>query len=156
MFNCHDGPAGGHFGATKTAAKVLQCGFYWPTLFRDAAVYVKACDRCQSVGNISKRNEMPLNNIIVCELFDVWDIDFMGPFSISFSNYYILVACEYVSKCIEAIASPSNDARVVRAFLKKNIFTYFGTPRAIINDQGKHFMNKHLNHFYISMVSLIG
>jgi transposase InsO family protein len=49
---------------------------------------------------------------------------------------------DYVSKWVEAIASPTNDARVVTNFLKKNIFTRFGTPRAIISDEGSHFFNK--------------
>ncbi|KAL5583455.1 hypothetical protein UlMin_015897 [Ulmus minor] len=92
-------------------------------------------------GNISRRHEMPLNNILVVELFDVWGIDFMGPFPTSFSNKFILVAVDYVSKWVEAIALPTNDGRVVVKFLKKNIFTRFGTPRAIISDGGSHFCN---------------
>ncbi|KAL4385313.1 hypothetical protein GQ457_15G017800 [Hibiscus cannabinus] len=63
---------GGHFGGARTAAKVLQSGFYWPTLFKDAYSYYKACDRCQRTGNISRRNEMPLQYILEVELFDVW------------------------------------------------------------------------------------
>ena len=85
---------------------------------------------------------MPLTNILVCEIFDVWGIDFMGPFPKSFSNEYILVAVDYVSKWVEAVALPSNNAKVVVNFLKKNIFTRFGTPRAIISDEGTHFCNK--------------
>ena len=65
----------------------------------------------------------------------------MGPFPSSMRNKYILVRVDYVSKCIEAIASPTNDARTVTRFLKKNIFFKFGTPRAIINDGGTHFCN---------------
>lgn len=85
---------------------------------------------------------MPLNNIMVIELFDVWGIDFMGPFPPSFSNHYILVAVDYVSKWVEAAAFPTNDAKVVLNFLRKQIFTRFGTPRAIISDGGKHFCNR--------------
>ena len=85
---------------------------------------------------------MPLNNIIVCELFDVWSIDFMGPFPSSYNNVYIFVAVDYVSKWVEAVALPNNNAGVVIKFLKKNIFTCFGTPRAIISNGGSHFYNK--------------
>ncbi|KAL5558871.1 hypothetical protein UlMin_035082 [Ulmus minor] len=140
--HCHSREVGGHFGATKTAAKVLQSGFHWPTLFKDAYNFVDKCDRCQRVGNISRKNEMPLTNILVIELFDVWGIDFMGPFPPSFSNKFILVAVDYVSKWVEAVALPTNDSRVVIRFLKKNIFARFGTPRAIISDGGSHFCNK--------------
>jgi len=141
LHHCHAREVGGHFGAAKIAATVLQSGFYWPMLFKNAYVHVKACDACQRMGNISRRNEIPLNNILEVELFDVWGIDFMGPFPSSFSNQYILMAVDYVSKWVEVVALPSNAARAVIKFLKKNIFTQFGTPRAIINDGGKYFCN---------------
>ncbi|KAK8696370.1 hypothetical protein V6N13_001506 [Hibiscus sabdariffa] len=60
LFHCHTSIFEGHFGGSRTAAKVLQSGFYWPTLFKDAHNFYKACDRCQRTGNISRRNEMSL------------------------------------------------------------------------------------------------
>nr|GEX68864.1 reverse transcriptase domain-containing protein [Tanacetum cinerariifolium] len=85
-----------------------------------------------------KKDEMPQNSIQVCEIFDVWGIDFMGPFSSSRGNKYILIAVDYLSKWVEAKALPTNDARVVCKFLK-NLFARFGAPRAIISDRGTHF-----------------
>ena len=85
---------------------------------------------------------MPLNPILVIEIFDVWGIDFMGPFPNSFGNLYILLAVDYVSKWVEAVPSKTNDNKVVISFLKENIFSRFGTPRAIISDRGTHFCNK--------------
>ena len=78
------------------------------------------------------------------ELFDVWGIDFFGPFSSSYRNKYILVAVDYVSKWVEAEAYPTNDAKVVMRFLQKHVFTRFGIPRAIISDEGSYFVNKWL------------
>ncbi|GKC25915.1 reverse transcriptase domain-containing protein [Tanacetum coccineum] len=83
---------------------------------------------------------MPQNSIQVCEIFDVWGIDFMGPFPSSRGNKYILVAVDYLSKWVEAKALPTNDARVVCKFLK-SLFARFGAPRAIISDRGTHFCN---------------
>ncbi|GJY15471.1 reverse transcriptase domain-containing protein [Tanacetum coccineum] len=83
---------------------------------------------------------MPQNAIQVCEIFDVWGIDFMGPFPSSRGNNYILVAIDYLSKWVEAKALPTNDARVVCKILK-SLFARFGTPRAIISDRGTHFCN---------------
>ncbi|KAL4385101.1 hypothetical protein GQ457_15G018550 [Hibiscus cannabinus] len=139
---CHSAPYGGHFGGNRTTAKVLQSGFYWPTLHRDAQLFCQQCDRCQRTGNISKRNEMPLQNILEVKLFEVWVIDFMGPFPSSFDNLYILLVVDYVSKWVEAIATTHNDAKTVQQFIKKNIFTRFGTPRVIISDEGRHFDNR--------------
>nr|GEU52309.1 reverse transcriptase domain-containing protein [Tanacetum cinerariifolium] len=77
---------------------------------------------------------------IVCEIFDVWSIDFMRPFPFSRGNKYILVAVDYLSKWVEAKALPTNDARVVCKILK-SLFARFRTPRAIISDRGTHFRN---------------
>ena len=123
----------------KTTAKVLHCGFYWPSLFENAHAFVSACDWCQRTGNISKHNEMPLTTILKVELFDVWGINFMGPFPSSYNNKYILLAVDYVSKWVEAVATPTNDGKVVLNFLRKHIFTRFGTPRAIFSDEGTYF-----------------
>ena len=76
------------------------------------------------------------------QIFDLWGIDFMGPFPPSFGNLYILLAVDYVSKWVEAVACPRNDANTVVSFLQKNILSRFGTPRTIISDGGSHFANK--------------
>ncbi|XP_070046331.1 uncharacterized protein [Nicotiana tomentosiformis] len=68
---------------------------------------------------------MPLTTILEINIFDVWGIDFMGPFVNSCGNTNILVAVDYVSNWVEAISLPNNEARSVVAFLKKNIFTRF-------------------------------
>lgn len=85
---------------------------------------------------------MPLQLILVLEIFYCWGMDFMGPFVNSFGHKYILLAVDYVSKWVEAIPTRNNDHRVVVKFLKQNIFSRFGMPRAIINDGGSHFCNK--------------
>ncbi|GJZ34573.1 reverse transcriptase domain-containing protein [Tanacetum coccineum] len=137
---CHEGPTGGYHSANLTARKIFDANFFWPTIYRDAHTMIKSCDTCQRQGKISQRDEMPQNAIQVCEIFDVWGIDFMGPFPSSHGNKYILVAVDYLSKWVEAKALPTNDARVVVKFLK-SLFARFGTPRAIISDRGTHFCN---------------
>ncbi|RVW18897.1 Retrovirus-related Pol polyprotein from transposon 17.6 [Vitis vinifera] len=104
LSHCHENACGGHFASQKTAMK------------------------------LTKRNQMPMNPILIVELFDVWGIDFMGPFPMSFGNSYILVGVDYVSKWVEAIPCKQNDHRVVLKFLKENIFSRFGVPKAIISD----------------------
>ena len=103
--------------------------------------FTKQCDRCQRTRNISKRQEMPLYYILEVEIFDVWGLDFMGPFPLSYGNQYILVGIDYIFKWAEVIASPTNNAKMVLKFLKK-LFARFGEPRAIVSDGGSHFCNR--------------
>ncbi|GKC98624.1 reverse transcriptase domain-containing protein, partial [Tanacetum coccineum] len=93
---CHNRPTGGDYGANYTAKK----------------------------EKISQRDEMPQNAIQVCEFFDVWGIDFMGPFPSSRENKYILVAVDYLSKWVEAKALPTNDVRVFANVMLKNGVTH--------------------------------
>ena len=66
----------------------------------------------------------------------------MGPFLSSLGYLYILVGVDYVSKWVEAVPCRAVDHRVVLKFLKENIFSRFGVPKAIISDGGLHFCNK--------------
>ncbi|GJT09424.1 reverse transcriptase domain-containing protein [Tanacetum coccineum] len=106
---CHNGPTGGHHGANYTTKKVFDSGFYWPMIYQDAHDLVTRCDACQRQGKISQRDEMPQNPIQVCEIFDKWGIDFMGPFPSSRGNKFL-----------------------------KSLFASFGTPHAIISDRGEN------------------
>ena len=91
---CHSSPVGGHHSGIWTAHKILQCGYYWPTIHRDDHEFTKECDRCQRDGNI----------------------DFMVPFGSSHGMKYILVEVDYVSKWVEAIALANNEGKSVTVF----------------------------------------
>nr|GFA77483.1 reverse transcriptase domain-containing protein [Tanacetum cinerariifolium] len=100
---------------------------------------------CGPIGDTTepttqRRRFLTQNSIQVCEIFDVWGINFMGLFPSSKGNKYILVAVDYLSKWVEAKAVPTTDARVVVKFLK-SLFSRFGTPNKIISDRGTHFCN---------------
>ena len=64
LYHGHASTYDGHFGPRKTIAKVLQADFYWPTIFKDAMKFMRACDRCQRTGNIMRRHEMPQSGIL--------------------------------------------------------------------------------------------
>ena len=94
------------------------------------------------MGNNNKRNEMPLQGILVVQIFYVWGIDFMGLFLPSFGYLYILLTVDYVSKWVEAIACPRNDVNTIVGFIQRNILSRYGALTTIINDEGSHFENK--------------
>ena len=56
---------------------------------------------------------MPMRLILEVEIFDLWEIDFMGPFPPSDGKEYILVVVDYVSNWVEAIPTRTNDHREV-------------------------------------------
>jgi len=84
LTSCHSSESRGHFGPKRITHKVLESGFYWPTIFRDAYEFCKRCKACQKIGNLSRKNQMPLHNVYVCEIFGVWGVDFIRPFHPSF------------------------------------------------------------------------
>ena len=138
---CYSSPVIGHHSSIRISHKILQCGYYWPTIHQYAHEFAKSCYKCQRVGG-TKKQELPLNRILVIEFVDVWGIDFMGPFMISQGMNYILVAVDYMSKWVEVIVFSNNEGKSVIALFKKNIFSSFGTPTAIISDGGSHFCNR--------------
>nr|GEV77320.1 reverse transcriptase domain-containing protein [Tanacetum cinerariifolium] len=107
---------------------------------QEAIDILKACHSGPTGRHYRANYTAKKNSIQVCEIFDVWGIDFMGPFPSSKGNKYILVAIDYLSKWVEAKGLPTNDAKVVVKFLK-SLFSRFGTPKAIISDRGTHLCN---------------
>lgn len=74
---CHDHACGGHFSSKKTVSKILQCGFYWATIFKDTHAYCSSCERCQKLGSITSRNMMALHrflllNYLMCGVLTLW------------------------------------------------------------------------------------
>lgn len=129
---CHSDLTGAHYSANRTR-KILDAGFYRTLMFQDTQEHVLRCDRCQCARNLSCMDEMPQNWDQVCKVFDVWDIDFMGPFPSSHGQKFILMVVDYLSRWVEAKELPTSDARAVVKFLKK-LFSRFTTIRAIIID----------------------
>ena len=116
-------------------------------MYQDTREFVKRCVRCQKHGNINARDAMPLMNNLQVELFDVWGIDYMGPFPKSGDAKYILVAVDYVSKWVEALPCRATDSKHAKKMFHEVIFPRFGTPRLVISDGGPHFIDKTFRQF---------
>ena len=90
---------------------------------------------------------MPLNYNLQVELFNVWGIDYMGPFVRSQGCEYILVAVDYVSKWVEAMPCRAADAKHACNMFHEIIFSRFGTPWMVISDEGSHFIDSSFQNF---------
>ena len=141
----HQGITGGHQAAEITKRKILQAGLWWPTMSKDAHLFVKNCDLCQRLGKPTDRDRMPIYPIIPLQPFAKWGLDFIGPIKPKAQPTgceYILVATDYFTKWAEAKALRNNTAEVVAKFLYENIMTRFGCPVELVSDQGTHFLNR--------------
>ena len=94
-------------------------------MYEDMKDFIRRCGACQRHGNINSRDAMSLTNNLQIELFDVWGIDYMGPFPKSKSYEYILVAVDYVSKWVEAMPCRATDAKSSKKMFEEIIFPCF-------------------------------
>jgi hypothetical protein len=141
--NCHDGPCGGHFSKKCTTYKVLHEGYYWPSIFKDVAKYVRSCDSCERIGRPTLDDKIPLRAQVMIEPFKKWSLDFVGQISpMSRKKNYILVCTYYVTKWVEEKSLFRATKKYVIEFIYEDIFTHFGVPREIVIDQGTQFTSK--------------
>jgi hypothetical protein len=121
---------------------VWQSGFYWPTMYDDTKSFVLRCSQCQRHRNINTRDAMPLTSNLQIDIFDVWGIDFMGPFPNSEGCEYISVAIDYVSKWVEALPCRGADAMHSKKMFHEVIFPRYRVPRIVISDGGSHLIDR--------------
>ena len=134
-------------GKRKTAHRILQ-RFYWPSLFRDVAEFIKFCTECQKVSpsRVKPAPLIPLSTIE--EPFSRIALDIVGPLPRSRSGHrFILVICDYATRYPEAVPLRSVDAEHVAEELVK-LFTRVGVPAEVLTDQGSNFMSQLLREVY--------
>ena len=139
MHEAHYGPTGGHFQANTTAKKIQQSTLWWPTLHRDCKIFVSQCDKCQRLGRSLPSTGIPLISVNPSLTFEIWAIDFIGPFPIPTKRSgarYIITAVEYVTKSAEAEPVDTCSSEIASKFIYENIITRFGCPLTLISDQG--------------------
>ena len=143
----HSIPLAGHLGRNKTVHRILQ-RFYWPTVYKDAADYCKACPECQKT-TVRRPPRAPLIPLpIIEEPFSRIAMDIVGPLPRSRSGKrYILVICDYATRYPEAVALKSIDAECIAEELIQ-LFSRTGVPQEILTDQGSNFTSRLLAELY--------
>ena len=144
LFKLHEEVCGGHLAHDIMIRKILLIGFTWPTIHRDVHDWCRSCDACQKAG-IRHLQSGPLQPIVVFAPFEKWGIDAVGPLpKTQHGKEFILVAIDYMTKWVEAIATSSIKAKDVAQFVYKNICTRFGVPMEIVSDHGPGFRSEML------------
>ncbi|XP_034709689.1 uncharacterized protein LOC117932524 [Vitis riparia] len=136
----HEGVCGNHSGGRSLAHRAHSQGYYWPTMKKDAAAYVKKCDKCQRHAPIPHMPSGALKPISGPWPFAQWGVDIVGPLPTApTQKKFLLVATDYFSKWVEAEAYASIKDKDVTEFVWKNIICRFGIPQTIIADNGPQF-----------------
>uniref|UniRef100_A0A2N9GAH5 Integrase catalytic domain-containing protein n=1 Tax=Fagus sylvatica TaxID=28930 RepID=A0A2N9GAH5_FAGSY len=154
MKEAHSGECGEHQGKKRLYQLLLTLGYYWPTMKKDTADFVKSCHTCQLQANLIHTHPTSLQNMATPWPFHTWGLDLIGPINPSSGGcIWILVATEYFTKWVEAIPLRKATGAAVANFIREHIITRFGIPHKIISDNGTPFVNKNvkevLEHYRI-------
>jgi len=145
----HEGMIGKHFATHITTKKILDVGYWWPTLFKDTHDFCRSYDNYQKIGGLKTKNLAKLVTTLLKEPFMKWGLDFIGPIKPRkrlIGKIYILVVTDYATKWVEAKAFKTNTTIIITSFLYEYILTRFGCPLTIVLNQGVHFINDTIKH----------
>uniref|UniRef100_A0A2N9HEC3 RNA-directed DNA polymerase n=1 Tax=Fagus sylvatica TaxID=28930 RepID=A0A2N9HEC3_FAGSY len=143
MKEAHAGECGEHQGKKRLYQRLLTLGYYWPTMRKDTADFVKTCHTCQVQADLIHTHPTNLQNMTTPWPFHTWGLDLIGPIGpASGGHIWILVATEYFTKWVEAISLRKATGAAVANFIREHIITRFGIPYKLISDNGTPFVNK--------------
>ncbi|VFR03421.1 unnamed protein product, partial [Cuscuta campestris] len=148
MEEIHEGICSAHQGAFTMSRKVTLQGYFWPTIIRDCAEYVRKCKVCQEFQRMPGRPATNYTPISTAIPFAWWGIDLVGilPRGTG-NNTYLVVAIDYFTKWVEAAPVPTITAEQMTKFVSKQILCRFGVPQQIITDNGTQFEAGGFNEF---------
>ena len=138
----HVSAIGGHKGITKTYYRIKQ-RYYWPQMKREIENFVNNCRDCQlkKLVRVKVRQEMILTDTPDAA-FDKVSMDIMGPLPTSQNGHnYILTIQDLLTKFSLAIPLKNAGAIDVADGFVKDFICLYGTPKALLTDQGSHFIN---------------
>lgn len=117
-----------------------MAGYFWPTIKKDAAQFVRRCDKCQQHGLLIHQASADLTIITSPCPFASWGIDFVGSFPTASGSYkFQIVAIDYFAKWVEAELGSRITDQAVMKFIWFNICCKHSVPRNLISDNGTQF-----------------
>uniref|UniRef100_A0A2N9ENB8 Uncharacterized protein n=1 Tax=Fagus sylvatica TaxID=28930 RepID=A0A2N9ENB8_FAGSY len=143
LWEIHEGVCGGHTGGRSLAHRAIGQGYWWPYMQKDAAQYVKQCDKCQRFAPSIHQPAASLNPIASPWPFSQWGLDIVGPLPRAPGNrQWLIVATDYFTKWVEAEPLVHITDADSKRFVWKNIITRFGIPRVLVSDNGSQFTSE--------------
>ncbi|XP_012850074.1 PREDICTED: uncharacterized protein LOC105969843 [Erythranthe guttata] len=136
----HGGCCADHAGGRTLTMRLLRAGYFWPTMRKDAARFVKNCDKCQRYG---PRIHTPGEEMTIVDApcpFAQWGIDIVGPLPLATGQRkFLVIAVDYFSKWVEAEAVARITDTEIMKFIWQNICCRYGLPRDLVSDNGTQF-----------------
>ena len=122
MREVHEGIYENHSGARSLVHKLIQAGYYWPTMLKDAQAYVKTCDKCQRFSNLIRQPSEELTPMTAPWPFAQWGLDIIGLFPTALRHLkFLVVGIDYFTKWVEAEALATITEKNIRSFVWKTI-----------------------------------
>ena len=148
MREVHEGVCRNHSGSCLLVYKLIQEGYYWSTMQKNAIAYVKACDKCQRFANLIWQRMEELIPLSAPWPFAQWGLDIMGPFLIAIRQLkFLVVNIDYFTKWVEAEALATITEKNVLSFVWRNIIYRYSIPRVLVSDNGKQIDNDTFKDF---------
>ncbi|XP_022030562.1 uncharacterized protein LOC110931477 [Helianthus annuus] len=139
----HEGICGAHFGARTVVAKLMNLGYFWPSMHRDTVEQLRKCEACQVHAPVPKSPKHDLVTISSAWPFHKWGMDIVGPFPPAKGGVkFLLVAIDYFTKWPEVKPLAKITGKQVIDFVWENIICRYGLPGVLITDNGKQFAEK--------------
>lgn len=136
----HEGYTICHEGVRLMVRKTLRHGYYWPTMLKNASIFVQVCKPCQNYAPHINRPPVEFVSIPGAWPFAQWGIDLAGPVPRSTGQHkWIIVAIDYFSKSVEAKAFASITEFQVMKFLKSQVISQYGIPHVLLRNNGPQF-----------------
>jgi hypothetical protein len=137
MKELHEGRSRRHFVTEIIQTKILDVGYWWPTMYRDMHEYYKSYDACQRTKGLAAQSFTKLVTSFQKKPFMKWRLDFVGPIKLAkryIRKKIILVATYYAIKWVEVRALRTNIVTIATKFLYECILTRFGCPLTIVTN----------------------
>ncbi|VFQ80577.1 unnamed protein product [Cuscuta campestris] len=148
MEEVHAGICFAHQGAYAVSRKITLQGYFWPTIVKDCAEFVRKCKVCQKFQKVPGRPSTNYTPISTAIPFARWGVDLVGALPRGTGNVrYVIVAIDYFTKWVEASPLASITGAQCQKFLAKQVICRFGVPEHVITDNGTQFESKPFNDF---------
>ncbi|VFQ84455.1 unnamed protein product [Cuscuta campestris] len=148
MEEVHAGICSAHQGEYAVSMKITLQGYFWPTIVKDCAEFVKKFKVCQEFKKVPGRPSTNYTPISTAIPFARWGLDLVGALPRGTGNVrYVIVAIDYFTKWVEAAPLASITGAQCQKFLAKQVICRFGVPEHIITDNGTQFESKPFNDF---------